>query len=113
MLQFIKRGPKDASPIGDLPIWLSVLLRCRGVDTPEKAERFLYPEMSHLHDPFLMQGMDKAVRIIREAVQAGEKIIVYGDYDVDGVCATSILLETLREMGAEPDFRIPSRHGEG
>ncbi len=113
MLQFIKRGPKDAQQIGDLPIWLSVLLRCRGVDTPEKAERFLYPEMSHLHDPFLMQGMDKAVRIIWEAVRAGEKIIVYGDYDVDGVCATSIMLETLREMGALPDFRIPSRHGEG
>ena len=113
MLQFIKRGPKDASPIGDLPIWLSALLRCRGVDTPEKAERFLYPEVSHLHDPFLMQGMDKAVRLIREAVAAGERIIVYGDYDVDGVCATSIMLETLREMGAEPDFRIPSRHGEG
>ncbi len=113
MLQFIKRGPKDASPIGDLPIWLSALLRCRGVDTPEKAERFLYPEVSHLHAPFLMQGMDKAVRLIREAVAAGERIIVYGDYDVDGVCATSIMLETLREMGAEPDFRIPSRHGEG
>lgn len=113
MLQFIKRGPKDASPIGDLPIWLSALLRCRGVDTPEKAERFLHPDVSHLHDPFLMQGMDKAVRLIREAVAAGEKIIVYGDYDVDGVCATSIMLETLRELGAEPDFRIPSRHGEG
>ena len=113
MLQFIKRGPKDAQQIGDLPIWLSVLLRCRGVDTPEKAERFLYPDVGHLHDPFLMQGMDKAVRIIREAVRAGEKIIVYGDYDVDGVCATSIVLETLREMGAQPDFRIPSRHGEG
>ncbi len=113
MLQFIKRGPKDAQPIGDLPIWLSALLRCRGVDTEEKAQRFLYPDVSHLHDPFLMQGMDKAVRIIREAVAAGERIIVYGDYDVDGVCATSIMLETLREMGANPDFRIPSRHGEG
>jgi len=113
MLQFIKRGPKDASPIGDLPLWLSALLRARGVDTAEKAERFLYPSVEHLHDPFLMQGMDKAVRIIREAVAGDFPIIVYGDYDVDGVCATSIMLETLREMGANPDFRIPSRHGEG
>ena len=70
MLQFIKRGPKEIQPIGDLPLWLSALLRARGVDTPQKAERFLYPEVSHLHDPFLMQGMDKAVRIIREAVAA-------------------------------------------
>ncbi len=113
MLQYIKRGPKDAQPIGDLPLWLSALLRSRGVDTPEKAERFLHPSVEHLHDPFLMQGMEKAVRIIREAVAGDFPIIVYGDYDVDGVCATSILLETLREMGAEPAFRIPSRHGEG
>lgn len=113
MLQFIKRGPRDAQPIGDLPLWLSALLRARGVDTPEKAERFLYPSVTQLHDPFLMQGMDKAVRLIREAVRQGSSIIIYGDYDVDGVCATSILLETLREMGAQPDFRIPSRHGEG
>ncbi len=113
MLQFIKRGPKDVQPIGDLPLWLSALLRARGVDTADKADRFLYPDVSHLHDPFLMQGMDKAVRIIRAAVEKQEPIIVYGDYDVDGVCATSIMLETLREMGARPDFRIPSRHGEG
>ncbi len=113
MLQFIKRGPKDAAPIGDLPIWLSALLRARGVDTAEKAERFLHPAVEHLHDPFLMQGMDKAVRIIREAIAGDFPVIVYGDYDVDGVCATSIMLETLREMGANPDFRIPSRHGEG
>ena len=113
MLQFIKRGPREAQPIGDLPLWLSTLLRSRGVDTPEKADRFLYPQVSHLHDPLLMQGMEKAVRIIREAIAGEFPIIIYGDYDVDGVCATSILLETLRELGANPDFRIPSRHGEG
>ena len=113
MLRFIKRGPKDVQPIGDLPPWLSALLRARGVDTAEKAERFLHPDVAQLHDPFLMQGMEKAVRIIREAIAGDFPIIVYGDYDVDGVCATSIMLETLREMGADPAFRIPSRHGEG
>ena len=113
MLQFIKRGSSVNQPIGDLPLWLSTLLRNRGVDTPEKAERFLKPELSHLHDPYLMQGMDKAVRLIRRAQEEGWPIIVYGDYDVDGVCATSIMMETLREMGAKVDFRIPSRHGEG
>lgn len=114
MLRFIKRGAdKDAPPIGDLPSWLSTLLRTRGIDTQEKAERFLHPSLEHLHDPLRMQDMDKAVRIIRKAVGEGESIIVYGDYDVDGVCATSILLETLADMGAKADFRIPSRHGEG
>ena len=113
MLHFKRRGPESAAPIGSLPLWLSTLLRSRGVDTPEKAQRFLHPSLEHLHDPFLMQGMDRAVQMIRDAVAACDPIIIYGDYDVDGVCATSIMLETLREMGAEPAFRIPSRHGEG
>lgn len=113
MLHFVRRGAESPGPIGDLPLWLSALLRSRGVDTPEKAERFLHPDVSQLHDPFLMQDMDKAVRIIRDAVTLDAPIIVYGDYDVDGVSATSIMLETLRELGARVSFRIPSRHGEG
>ena len=113
MLQFIRRGSDRPQPIGELPVWLSAILRNRGIDTPEKAERFLHPTLEHLHDPFLMLGMEKAVRLIREAIDRKDPIIIYGDYDVDGMCATSILLETLRDMGAEPDFRIPSRHGEG
>ena len=113
MLQLIRRGPESAQPIGDLPRWLSALLRARGVDTPEKAERFLHPDLRQLHDPGLMQGMEKAVRLLRQAMAEKTPIMIYGDYDVDGVCATSILLETLREMGARVDFRIPSRHGEG
>ena len=88
MLDYIRRGTDNPAPIGELPLWLSGLLRNRGIDTPEKAERFLHPDLSQLHDPYLMQGMDKAVRIIREAVAAGMPIIVYGDYDVDGGCAT-------------------------
>lgn len=113
MLQFIRRGTDGGQPIGEMPLWLSTLLRTRGVDTPEKAERFLHPALEQLHDPMLMQGMDKAVGIIRGAVAEHTPIMVYGDYDVDGVCATAILLETLRELGARVDFRIPSRHGEG
>ena len=113
MLQFVRRGAEHPQPIGDMPGWLSAILRNRGVDTPEKAERFLRPSLEHLHDPFLMQGMEKAVGLIREAIARRDPIVVYGDYDVDGVCATSIMLETLRELGASPDFRIPSRHGEG
>lgn len=114
MLQFVKRGgEREITPLGDLPGWLSSLLRTRGIDTPEKAERFLHPCLEQLYDPMLMQGMEKAVRIIRKAVAEKERIIVYGDYDVDGVCATAILMETLQDMGATADFRIPSRHGEG
>lgn len=113
MLEFIRRGADTQQPVGTLPLWLSTILRNRGVDTPEKAERFLHPSLEQLHDPLRMQGMEQAVALIRQAVSEAWGIIVYGDYDVDGVCATSIMLETLRELGASPDFRIPSRHGEG
>ncbi len=113
MLRFIRRGPENRQAIGDLPPYLSAILRNRGVDTAEKAERFLHPSLAQLSDPFLMQGMEKAVRLIRQAVTNGDAIQVYGDYDVDGVCATVIMMETLRAMGADAAYRIPSRHGEG
>lgn len=114
MLQFVKRGAAQrAEPIDGLSPLMSEILRNRGVDTPEKAEQFLHPSLSQLHDPLRMQGMERAVRIIRRAAEAHTAVVVYGDYDVDGVCATSILLETLRALGLRADFRIPSRHGEG
>lgn len=113
MLRFVRRGPDVRQPIGELPLWLSSILRSRGVDTPEKAERFLAPDLGQLHDPLLMQGMEQALALIRQAVAEQTPIQIYGDYDADGVCATAILMETLTSMGARVDYRIPSRHGEG
>lgn len=113
MLRYIQRGSDVRRPLGQLPMWLSCILRNRGIDTEEKAQRFLSPDLSQLHDPLLMQGMDKALSIIRGAVRDQTPILIYGDYDADGVCAASILMETLASMGARVDFRIPSRHGEG
>ena len=113
MLRYIKRGADHSQALGELPMWLSNILRNRGVDTEEKAERFLHPSVDQLYDPMLMEGMDRAVEILRRAVENGDAIQIYGDYDCDGVCATSIMLETLTEMGAKVDYRIPSRHGEG
>lgn len=112
-MRFIPRCVPDFTPLGSLPGWLSALLRARGVDTEDKARRFLNPDLSALHDPFLMPGMAEAVRLIRRAVAAQERIIVFGDYDADGVCATSILLETLRDEGAQVSFRLPDRRKDG
>ena len=92
---------------------MSALLRARGVDTEEKARRFLSPSLGDLYDPFLLDGMEKAVALLRGAVSRGETILVYGDYDADGVCAASILMEALHEEGASLAYRIPSRHTEG
>ena len=96
-----------------LPPVLERLLLSRGIDTPEKAEAFLHPDESQLHDPFLMENMSAAVRIIRHAIDEGDAIAVYGDYDCDGVCASVILLETLKSLGAQADIYIPSRKEEG
>jgi single-stranded-DNA-specific exonuclease len=66
-----------------------------------------------LHDPFLMDGMRPAVRRILAAIENGEKIVVYGDYDVDGVTATVVLYSALRDMGANAEYYLPSRQGDG
>ena len=96
-----------------MPAWESELLRARGIDTPDKAEKFLHPQLADLHDPFQMQDMERAVTLIRMAITRGDRILVYGDYDVDGISAVTIMMETLEEEGAKVSFRIPKRHGEG
>lgn len=85
----------------------------RGLKTVAEAETFLHPEQQPFHDPLLMKDMDQAVARIRRAIELEEKITVYGDYDVDGMTATSLLLHNLRALGAQADFYIPERQKEG
>lgn len=111
MHRLISRGAEGALP-GLSPI-LSSLLIARGADTPEKARAFLHPDADQLNDPFLMENMDKAVSVIQDAAAAGEEIVIYGDYDCDGVCASVILLEALQRLDARAEIYIPSRKDEG
>ena len=104
--------PPELASLG-LPERLLELLLDREIDTPEKIERYLHPKRDDLLDPMLMQDMDKAVNVIRDAIEKHEEITVFGDYDVDGVTATAILLTYLRKQGAQVGFYIPDRHGEG
>ena len=104
--------PPELASLG-LPERLLELLLDREIDTPEKIERYLHPKREDLLDPMLMQDMDKAVNVIRDAIEKHEEITVFGDYDVDGVTATAILLTYLRKQGARVGFYIPDRHGEG
>lgn len=113
MLRIRPRTRTDSVPIGDLDPRLSALLRARGITDPESAERFLNPSLDQLTDPMLMPGMGEAVRLIREAISSGYPITVYGDYDCDGVCATTILCETLEALGATVSYCIPNRHQHG
>ena len=92
---------------------LAALLYNRGCKTAQEMERFLNPSADQLFDPMLYVDMDKAVERIRAAMDRGETICVFGDYDTDGVAAAAILYHSLREAGAKVSYRIPSRHGEG
>ena len=97
-----------------IPKVLANLLVQRGIDTYESVSRFFNPKLSDLHDPFLMKDMDKAVRRIDEAVSRGEKIMVYGDYDVDGTTAVALVYIFLRQQGVKDMlFYIPDRYTEG
>ncbi len=88
------------------------LMHNRGIDD-EMAEGFLHPRWENLHDPFLMKGMESATHRILKAISDGEKILIYGDYDVDGVTATSLLLLFFRSLGTSAYFYIPQREAEG
>ena len=97
-----------------IPNELANLLVQRGITTSNEATRFFNPKLSDLHDPFLMKDMDKAVERVDEAVRNGEKIMVYGDYDVDGTTAVALVYTFLRQIGHNNlTFYIPDRYTEG
>ena len=104
------RRLSDALDIG--PLTAQVLI-ARGLDDPKAARAFLHPTAKHLHDPETLPGCPAAADRIVAAVKAGRRITIYGDYDVDGVTSTAMLVDLLRRAGAEADFRIPSRLSEG
>jgi single-stranded-DNA-specific exonuclease len=89
------------------------LLVQRGITTYEEAERFFRPKYEHLHDPYLMNDMDKAVERILVAIKGNEKILVYGDYDVDGTSAVALVFSYLEKFSSNIDFYIPDRYSEG
>lgn len=92
---------------------LTELLIHRGISTFEEARSFFRPQLTDLIDPFLMKDMDKAVNRIVHAKKHGEKIMVYGDYDVDGTTAVSIVYSFLTSYSKKVDFYIPDRYAEG
>ncbi len=96
-----------------LPDPICRLLVLRGYDAPAAARTFLRPRLDQLHDPARLAGMAEAVRRICQALDAHEKILVHGDYDVDGVCAAALLARVLRRLGAEVEAFVPHRVTDG
>ena len=89
------------------------LLVLRGITTFEEAKSFFRPEISHLHDPLLMKNMQKAVDRIQTVISNGEKILVYGDYDVDGTTSVAMMYSFLKKKVKEIEYYIPCRYDEG
>lgn len=89
------------------------LIYDRGIRTEEALDEFLTADLSQLHDPYLLHDMAKAVPRIRQAIEEGERILIYGDYDADGMTSASIVKETLDMMGAEPLVYLPNRFTDG
>ncbi|THE15336.1 single-stranded-DNA-specific exonuclease RecJ [Bacillus timonensis] len=94
------------------PLVASLLVN-RGLTTIESAREFLEPEQLDFHDPFLLDQMDIAIERMMKAIENGERILVFGDYDADGVSSTTVMVTSLKEKGALVDFYIPNRFTEG
>lgn len=92
---------------------VSELLAQRGISTIEEADKFFYPSLKDLHDPFMMSGMDRAVNRLNRAMGGKEKIMVYGDYDVDGTTAVALVYKYLRNYYSNIEYYIPTRTEDG
>lgn len=97
----------------NVPKSVASILVSRGIRTFEEARDFFRPSLERLHDPFLMKDMDRAVVRIRQAVDQGQRVTIYGDYDVDGTTSTAMLTLFLESIGARVTYHIPDRFTEG
>ncbi|HEX2859590.1 MAG TPA: single-stranded-DNA-specific exonuclease RecJ [Alphaproteobacteria bacterium] len=96
-----------------LPLPVAHILICRGLDSAEEASRFLNSRLEHLPNPSVLKDLDSAATQLADALQANKKLAVFGDYDVDGMCATALLTRYFRALGVEPELYIPHRLTEG
>lgn len=118
-MRWILKSEPDKEKTADLarslqvdPLVTSLLVQ-RGINDFEQARLFFRPELSHLHDPFIMRDMEQAAERIEKAVESGERILVYGDYDVDGTTAVALLTDYLRKDTPDVASYIPDRYAEG
>lgn len=106
-------NPPSNSHVLTLPPWLQTLLYRRGFFDDDAIGRYLEPSLAGLDDPSTMADMDVAVQRLCRSVIQQERVVIYGDYDVDGVCSTAILVDFFRQLGVNADYYIPDRKSEG
>lgn len=110
--EVLKKAEELGSELNVSPVVCKLLLD-RGIDTVEKARKFFRPQLTDLHDPFLFRDMDKAVDRLNEALGRKERIMVYGDYDVDGCTAVALVYRFLQQFYSNIDYYVPDRNEEG
>ncbi|MDF9832005.1 single-stranded-DNA-specific exonuclease [Ereboglobus sp. PH5-5] len=103
---------KLSHAVGASPVLAELLMRA-GLSTPEEANKFLHPTLSELNDPFLLKNLEQAATRLRTAIANKEEVVVLGDYDVDGVTSTALLVNALRAFGLFPRFIVPRRMEDG
>ena len=108
----VQKTKKLCDELGVSPVIAELLLH-RGIENYEQAKYFFRPHLDALHDPFLMRDMDKAIARIEKAIGNKEKILIYGDYDVDGTTAVSVVYSFFRDFHSGLEFYIPDRYLEG
>lgn len=113
---FVASKRADFNKIGEVfhisPV-TARLMRNRDLTTIEEMQRYLYGSLSDLYDPHLLKDADKGAEIIKEKIEAGKKIRIISDYDVDGVSSNYILYQGLKRCGADVDYKIPDRVEDG
>ena len=103
----------EMSKLFNLDRHLIHLLYSRGIDTQEKLKKFLYPSLTDLHDPFLFEDMQNVVELIEKHISKNSKILIFGDYDVDGISASAILIKYFNSVGAKVSNYMPNRYEDG
>ncbi len=104
---------QNLAEAASLPTNVIKILVNRGLDTSEAIQGFLNPELENLKDPFSMTGMEAAVERVQSALYANERVMIYGDYDVDGITATTLLYMVLNKLGAQTEYYLPNRLTQG
>ncbi|MBS1682277.1 MAG: single-stranded-DNA-specific exonuclease RecJ [Bacteroidetes bacterium] len=108
--------PQNISDLGkklNINPYLTAILLQRSISDFDTAKKFFRPSLDHLHDPFLMKDMEQAVMRLKTAIDRNEKILIYGDYDVDGTTAVALVFSYLKSFYPQCDFYIPDRYAEG
>ena len=97
----------------EIPLPIAQVMLTRGIDSVQKAEQFLDLKINKLHNPFALPDAQIAIERISKAIDSGEKIFVWGDYDVDGITSTAIVVTALEKMGANIEYKVPHRMEDG